>query len=151
MCVDEVATFSPNSYGAKAAEDMANAAAVIPTRIGTPRGGIFWCEQAIEKYFKHIISRDGDAQGLTLRYKLLPLAKQAGYRCSDSERYLLAELARMYYERYPADEGEDVPEDLTWDDVDKAYALALKIQKWTYTVDGRSSRKIRRGLKELQF
>ena len=40
----EVATFSPNSYGAKAAEDMANAAAVIPTRIGTPRGGIFWCE-----------------------------------------------------------------------------------------------------------
>lgn len=28
----EVAIFSPNSYGAKAAGDMANAAAVIPTR-----------------------------------------------------------------------------------------------------------------------
>ena len=57
----------------------------------------------------------------------------------------------MYYERYPTDEGEDVPEDPTWDDVDKAYALALKIQKWTCTADGRSSGKIRRGLKELQF
>ena len=147
----EVVSFSPNSYGAKAEEDLVNASAVIPTRIGTPRGGIFWCEQAIEKYFKHIVSQNGDQEGLALRHKLLPLAKQAGYQPTDNERYLLTELGRMYYERYPADAGEEIPEDPAWEDADKAYSLALKIQRWVYSVISRRSKVLNGGLKGLNL
>lgn len=126
--------FNVNSYGAKAEEDMVNASAMLSQRLGTPRGCIFWCEQAIEKYFKHILAQTEDSENLVMRHKLLPLATKAGFSVSSADRYLLNELGRMYYERYPIDKGEEIPEDPTWEDVELAYNLALRVQDWTYSV-----------------
>lgn len=147
----EKINFNVNSYGAKAEEDMLNASAMLTHRLGTPRGCIFWCEQAIEKYFKHLLVQDGDSENLANRHKLLPLANKTGFKASTEERYLLGELSRMYYERYPSDDIEEIPEDPTWDDANTAYTFALRVQKWTYGIISQRQRNSRSSLEQLDL
>lgn len=139
----EKSIFGLNSYGAKAEEDVLNATVTFKNRIGTPLACIFWCEQAIEKYFKHLLTRSVDSKTLVTQHKLLSLAHKAGFNYDNNERTILSELARMYYERYPVDEGEVVPEPPTWEDVEQAYLLVMKVRKWTHTRVSREAKNVK--------
>lgn len=143
--------FGPNTYGAKAEEDMVNAIAVINGKVGTPRGGIYWCEQAIEKFFKQVLAQRVDSSNLLNRHKLLPLATEAGFSCSSQDRYLLRELAVMYYERYPVAEGEDLPEDPTWDEAKEVLDLAVRVQSWAHLLAKRRSADAKANLKKMSL
>ncbi len=144
--------FNLNTYGAKAEEDLFNAHAVITGQCGTPRAGIFWCEQAIEKYFKHIIAmKRDDASELVRQHKLLPLAKEAGYVSSDRERVLLRELGSMYYECYPQAGDESIPVEPEWEDTNEALNLAKKVREWTVQLSRKRESKLRDGVKKLNL
>ena len=151
--MDTGVIFNANTYGAKAEEDMVNARVVIAGRHGTPRAGIFWCEQAIEKYFKHqiAIARKGDASSLINQHKLLPLAHDAGFTCSSSERSILRELGTMYYERYPQAGDEVAVEDPTWDEAGEALVLAEKVRAWATHLAGARSAKLHESLNKMRL
>lgn len=151
--MDTGVIFNANTYGSKAEEDMVNARAVISGRYGTPRAGIFWCEQAIEKYFKHQIAaaRKGDFSSLINQHKLLPLARESGYACSQSDRGLLRELSSMYYERYPQAGDEPAPEDPTWEEASSALELAEKVRTWAVHLAHMRAAKLRESLNKLRL
>lgn len=145
--------FNMNSYGAKAEEDMVNARAVIPSTIGTPRAGIFWCEQAIEKYFKHIIAtkHDRSAEVLIGQHRLLTLCRDAGFSCSEGERLWLRELTSMYYERYPVINGEPEPKNPDWDDARTVLTLAEKVRTWAVSVVRRRESGLKKSLNNMDL
>ena len=148
--MDPGLTFNQNTYGSKAEEDYSNAQAVYSARVGTPRAAIFWCEQAIEKYFKHLLTLRDKTLGIDRRHKLLPLAKDCGYSITGLERSMLLELGRIYYERYPVPEGEEVPEDPTWDDVKSAIGLVKGIRSWVLTQCSNDIEQTQAGLRSMK-
>ncbi len=129
--MDIIKGFSTRAYGARAEEDFFNASVVISQRCGTPRAGIFWCEQAIERYSKHVIALQyKDATVLACQHDLTLLMKEAGFSVSDEERILFCELNNVPSTLYPQGVNEFVSKDMTWEDAESALVLVRRVRDW---------------------
>lgn len=148
--MEKISQFNRNSYAYKAEGDICNAELIASTRGGTPLGGIFWCEQAMEKYFKHLLVANCYDGSLMKKHKLLPLAVAAGFKCTEHERIILRDVSKMYYDRYPS-ESDEVVEDPSWEEFDEAYALALKVRRWVTDLSNINARKISDAIDKLKL
>lgn len=143
--------FGVATYGYKAERDLFNAHSVIQGRVGEPYAGCFWCEQAIEKYFKHLLASRNGSEEIRMRHKLLPLAREVGFSMSSEECFLLQELGKLYYERYPAPPGEEEAEEPTWEDADSALRLADKVRDWCLLMEKRRAGDVRGSLRGMNL
>lgn len=141
--------FHMNTYAAKAEKDLLSARAIMEAQVGMPYVVTFLCQQAIEKYFKQLLLQDG-YKDLERRQMLLPLASTVGYPVSRDERFILSDLSSFYLERYPT-EGDEPPEESTWEDAKDAVRVATNVQSWVLQIIAQRSATIVSGLKKMNL
>jgi len=125
--------FSKGTYAYTAEGDMIQARELTGGKQGTPSDVVYFCEQALERYFKHLLPQvdfSVDEKLHPIAVSLIPLAAASGFRFSSKEVNVMQRVSEICRSLYPVSEDEVVPRTATWKDAENAYTFALRVRVW---------------------